>query len=1091
MKQPLLLIALLSATVCLLGQTTPVSDYSFSQHVGAYNEISGGVFHGSESNDDESFNAVDLGFTFNYNGADYSLISVQSNGYVAMGSSVTSYTNPISNSNGSNNVICPLGSSLQAQPGAELMTKSEGVSPNRVFTIQWKNYKYKYVSSPFEHSVSFQLKLYEASNKIEFVYGNFTFVEHNDFICQLGLRGNSNDDYNNRDNTFSNGLYYDWDMTKGGSSQYQSCRVTPGKKPYEGLTFVYEEPYSLDIGIVDLSNPDRIMNTTSNQNIELSLKNFGTTTLASATIKWKVNDGTENSYSWTGSLIQGATAENINIGTFDFSGENYFTIEVWTENPNSSADQNPDNDYFKSYHAINQYCSSNLVYDEWWYIQDVTIGNIFHFSCGSYDTYSVGDYSSHFNAAYSPGSNVNYNINVNAGGYLAFWIDYNDDNDFDDDNEYLGTSDYFDYNENSIGSFTLSGDAPEGMHKLRVRYIYTSEGNFVPGEDDACTPLSNFMYEGDVHDYAINVFNPTGPPPCAFNPVPTNNATAVVLNEVLEWESESSTNFDVYFGTTSTPSFIRNQTDNFYEPGLLNEFTTYYWKIIAKNEFGAATGCETWSFTTGDETQYCIPGFSDCNEWGDMIDDFYMVDLIHENSGCSAAGYGDYTQTGYTTDLVQGSNVIWSADYGTQDALAIWIDFDDDGVFNETDEFVYHTEPVNGQHVYINTGNFNLPANASLGIHRMRVRVAFTVELQNNQFSGNQACSAIGYGETHDYNITIIEPVNPPGCAYSPFPENASSNQYLNVDLTWSANQATSYEVYFGTTTLEYMGDVIEAVYDPGTLESNTEYQWQIIPKNSAGSASGCDIWTFTTGEEFEYCDNLYYGDMYGDMYGDICEWGDYIDDFSIGNLVHTGTGCTASYGFVDYTDMIADLAQGSNYGWDAVLGINNSDHLAIWFDTNNDGSFDETECLYTSDDFMPTICSGTITIPATAELGDHRMRVRVKFGGEPFAPNEACYAFTYGEAHDYTVNVTDITDVNPISATSVKVFPNPVSDFINISCNETGNYSLRNINGKEVISGMISNDNNRINITNLNTGLYLLQIELKGKVINKIIMKQ
>jgi len=1006
MKKFVSLLFILSTTIAFVfAQTTPVSKYSYSQYDGIYTEISGGTIHGNEYNDDNSFNAINLGFAFNYNGEDYSQLSIQSNGYIAMGSSVSTYLNPISNTSGSNNVICPLGSNLQAQSGAELMSKMEGTSPNRVFIVQWKNYKYKNTSSPFNHSLSFQLKLYETSNRIEFVYGNFSFSENDNFSGQIGLRGNSTSDFNNRDNVFSNGLYYSWDMTKGGFSKTQYCRVTPGKKPNEGFTMVYEEPYSSDVGIVDVTNPGRIMSYASNQNIKVSLENFGTTALNSVNIKWKVNNGTENSYSWTGTLTQGAVAENINIGTYDFSNDNHFTIEVWTEDPNNISDQNPNNDYFKSYHAINQYCSANLVYDEWWYIQDVVIGNIYHYSCGNYDTYSVADYSSHFNANYSPGSNLNYTINANAGGYCAFWIDYNNDNDFEDENEYLGTSDYFEYNEIATGVLILSEDAPEGMHKLRVRYIWTSEGNFVPGEDDACTPLSSFMYEGDAHDYAIHIYNPSGPPPCAFNPIPANNSVDVVLNETLDWDSESATNFDVYFGTNSTPPFIRNQTENFYEPGLLDEFTTYYWKIIAMNEFGTASNCETWSFTSGTEIEFCIPGYSDCYDWSDMIDDFYMENLIHENSACSDAGYGDFTESGFTTNLIQGANVTWAANYGTQDALAIWIDFNDDGIFNETDEFVYRTEPVNGQHVYVDSDDFSLPFDALLGTHRMRVRCVFTAEV-GNQFEGDQSCSGIGYGETHDYNITIIEPTDPPDCANTPFPGDASTNQYLNTDLNWSASMASSYEVYFGTTFPEYMGEVIDAIFDPGILEPNTEYQWKIIPKNVAGSASGCDVWTFTTGEELEYCDYLYYGDQYGD----ICEWGDYIDDFLIGDFNHTGTGCTSTFGYVDYTGMIVNLAQGSNYTWNAVLGINNSDHLGIWFDTNNDGCFDESECLFTSDDYMQTACSGTISIPGLAELGEHRIRVRVKFGGEPFATNEACYAFTYGEAHDYTVNVTEPT---------------------------------------------------------------------------------
>ena len=153
---------LLSLSIILLAvitsnaQTTPVSKYTFSQYNGDYTELSGGTVYGNESNDEESFNAVDLGFTFNYNGTNYTQISIQTNGFIALGSSVAATFKPISNSSGTNNIISAFGTNLKAQSGSELMSTIEGVSPNRVFTIGWKNYKNKIISE--EHSVNFQIK---------------------------------------------------------------------------------------------------------------------------------------------------------------------------------------------------------------------------------------------------------------------------------------------------------------------------------------------------------------------------------------------------------------------------------------------------------------------------------------------------------------------------------------------------------------------------------------------------------------------------------------------------------------------------------------------------------------------------------------------------------------------------------------------------------------------------------------------------------------------------------------------------------------------------------------------------------------------
>ena len=330
---------------------------------------------------------------------------------------------------------------------------------------------------------------------------------------QIGIRGNSNSDYNSRRTNFLQGLDYPWDMSKFGSSNTShSCVLTSSHAPQNGLTFVYEEPYSNDIGIIEVANPERVIEETT-QNIEINLKNFGTTTLTSATIKWKLNDGAVSTYSWSGSLATGAV-ENINvIGGFDFSTENHYTIEAWTENPNGTPDANPNNDYLKSYHAVNLYCNYFLTGDEWYYLTNVVISNIVHYGCGIPDD-GTQDYSSHFYGNHLPGETINYTITRDGyDGYFAFWIDYNDDNTFAED-ECLGIFSDME----PTGSFTLPEDAPLGMHKLRLRYF----ANTMPATTDACTSLEYLNWKGDCHDYAINIYNPSTPPECASNPTPTN-----------------------------------------------------------------------------------------------------------------------------------------------------------------------------------------------------------------------------------------------------------------------------------------------------------------------------------------------------------------------------------------------------------------------------------------------------------------------------------------------------------------------------------------------------------------------------------------
>ncbi len=96
----------------------------------------------------------------------------------------------------------------------------------------------------------------------------------------------------------------------------------------------------------------------------------------------------------------------------------------------------------------------------------------------------------------------------------------------------------------------------------------------------------------------ITCHTPTGPPECATNPSPADGATNISLSSALSWYSDDANTFDLYFGHTPEPPFIETLDVNQYNP-VLEPNTTYFWKVEPKNMFGAANGCELWSFTTG------------------------------------------------------------------------------------------------------------------------------------------------------------------------------------------------------------------------------------------------------------------------------------------------------------------------------------------------------------------------------------------------------------------------------------------------------------------------------------------------------------
>jgi len=116
-------------------------------------------------------------------------------------------------------------------------------------------------------------------------------------------------------------------------------------------------------------------------------------------------------------------------------------------------------------------------------------------------------------------------------------------------------------------------------------------------------PNGDFHLQAGSPAAGMGMYAGTGPQPPsqASNPNPANSATDVSVDADLSWTAGSgSTSSDVYFGTDSTPDsgeLQGNQTATTFDPGTLNNSTTYYWQIDEINAEGTTTG-NVWSFTT-------------------------------------------------------------------------------------------------------------------------------------------------------------------------------------------------------------------------------------------------------------------------------------------------------------------------------------------------------------------------------------------------------------------------------------------------------------------------------------------------------------
>ena len=100
-------------------------------------------------------------------------------------------------------------------------------------------------------------------------------------------------------------------------------------------------------------------------------------------------------------------------------------------------------------------------------------------------------------------------------------------------------------------------------------------------------------------------------------------------------------------------------------------------------------------------------------------------------------------------------------------------------------------------------------------------------------------------------NIKVeAAPAAAPPCAALTAPGNGAVNISAPQALfTWdSASAASEYEFKLGTTHSTESADVLtgKAAFQ-SDLAYNTTYYWTVVPKNAAGSAAGCPVYSFTT----------------------------------------------------------------------------------------------------------------------------------------------------------------------------------------------------------------------------------------------------
>ena len=203
-------------------------DYSFSYIPGqTYTEFLDGNTIGS--NDWDNFAPVNasLGFNFYFNGSTYTNCYINDNGYITFGTTapVNSDYYPISSVRSYDGAIAAFARDLfygNSSNAYRIRYKTTVVSGLKVFTVQWRDARRYNIAGKF----NFQIKLYEGSNTVEVHYGGNSDTSNNTpLTVQVGLRGTSNADFNNRTTTT------DWATTTAGTANNSTNSTTGTIRP--------------------------------------------------------------------------------------------------------------------------------------------------------------------------------------------------------------------------------------------------------------------------------------------------------------------------------------------------------------------------------------------------------------------------------------------------------------------------------------------------------------------------------------------------------------------------------------------------------------------------------------------------------------------------------------------------------------------------------------------------------------------------------------------------------------------------------------------------------------------------------------------
>jgi Ig-like domain CHU_C associated/GEVED domain/Bacterial Ig-like domain (group 2) len=669
-------------------------------------------------------------------------------------------------------------------------------------------------------------------------------------------------------------------------------------------------------------------------------------------------------------------------------------------------------------------------------ILNVTFGTLNNTSviCASSGNNGYTDYTASVPAATNIFSGIPNAISTkvhNGGGeYAGVWIDYNRNSVFES-TEFTALSNRT-LNSSSTASLNvwvcnadvnIPFNATAYTTRMRVRSKF--------GAAVVATDAYNSYTYGETEDYFVNVT-----PATLCSAVPS---LSTIIGSTNTLSSASSVCPNVSFTLSLSQAFgysgITYQWQSSTDGGATwnnigTSSATYTATQTVTTIYRCQVICSGGTTNTTTPVTVTMSPATDCycNSGATSTADEEILNVtissLNNTSTCGqlATGPGSiaYRYSNYTTSVAApfvfaGIDNPFSVQVGEcngnsyTNSIAIWIDYNNDGTFDNATERVYTSPSAFGPSTF--SGNINIPVGTTPGIKRMRV-----ISDEIGTSTSIPVCGNYTWGETEDYLVNVQ-------------PAVSCSSTSITLGSTLSTTSSVCPNVNFNLTlsnTFGYQG---------------ITYQWQSSPTGLAGSYTNVPVGgtPSTSGTQSTYTTSLtattYYQcliycnlSLLGNTTPKLvllapvtdcyciptanCASLDDILNVTIGSINNTSTTASdcVSGGYVNYTSITpAIVFQGTSNPISVTVNAGGQESAGVWIDYDRNGTFDASEFTFIgtgASSTTPMVFSNFINIPITANPGIARMRVRSKYGSALIADVEACTPFTYGQTEDYLVNI-------------------------------------------------------------------------------------